>query len=74
MDTNVRKTWEVSPNDFELKNATWQPFVESIVAKVSVGLGVDANGKGVSAELYKMLLYYEGAMFKPHQELVSAHA
>jgi len=36
--------------------------------KVSAGLGVDASGKGVSAELYKMLLYDNGAMFKPHQE------
>jgi hypothetical protein len=68
VDTSVRKTWEVSPGEFELKNPAWQPFVESIVAKVSAGLGVDAAGKGVTAKLYKLLLYEEGAMFKPHQE------
>jgi hypothetical protein len=68
VDTGVRKTWEVSPGEFELKNPAWQPFIESIVAKVSAGLGVDAAGKGVAAQLYKLLLYEEGAMFKPHQE------
>jgi hypothetical protein len=68
VDTTVRKTWELSPRDFELKNPAWEPFVKSIVVKVSSGLGVDAAGNGVSAELYKMLLYDEGAMFQPHQE------
>jgi hypothetical protein len=70
VDENVRKTWELSASDFELRNLAWQAFLESIVAKVSAGLGVDATGKGVSAELYKMLLYDKGAMFKPHQERV----
>lgn len=71
LDTSVRKTWEVSPNEFELRNPAWQTYVQTIVAKVSCGLGVDATGKGVVAELYKMLLYEEGAMFKPHQDHVS---
>ncbi|KAH6672517.1 hypothetical protein B0J14DRAFT_74998 [Halenospora varia] len=68
VDTRVRKTWELSPSDFELRNPAWKKFVNSIVAKVSEGLGVDATGTAVSAELYKMLLYDEGAMFKPHQD------
>ncbi len=68
VDTTIRKTWELSPQDFEIMNPAWIPFVETIVAKVSAGLGVDAAGKGVSALLYKMLLYVKGAMFKPHQE------
>jgi hypothetical protein len=68
VDSSVRKTWELSAGDFQIRNPAWKPFLESIVAKVSAGLGVDATGKGVSAELYKMLLYDEGAMFKPHQE------
>lgn len=68
VDNTVRKTWELSPSEFEIRNPAWHPFLESIVAKVSTGLGVDSSGKGVSAELYKMLLYDEGAMFKPHQE------
>jgi hypothetical protein len=68
VDTNVRKTWEISPSDFELRNPAWEPFLQSIVTEAAMGLGVDATGKGVSAELYKMLLYDKGSMFKPHQE------
>jgi hypothetical protein len=68
VDTSVRKTWEISPGDFEIKNPAWPSFLRDIVKKVSAGLGVDPAGKGVSAELYKLLLYDEGAMFKPHQE------
>ncbi|RDL31044.1 uncharacterized protein BP5553_09833 [Venustampulla echinocandica] len=68
VDKSVRKTWELSPPDFELRNPAWGRFIESIVAKVSAGLGVDEADKEVSAQLYKMLLYDEGAMFKPHQD------
>lgn len=68
VDSTIRKTWELSPSDFEIRNPAWQRFLESVVAKVSIGLGVDSTGNGVSADLYKMLLYDKGAMFKPHQE------
>jgi hypothetical protein len=68
VDESVRKTWEVSPADFSITNPAWDDFLQSIVKSVSKGLGVNSNGLGVSAELYKMLLYEEGAMFKPHQE------
>jgi hypothetical protein len=65
VDDSVRKTWELSASEFEIRNSAWGAFLEGIVEKVGKGLGV---GKGVRAELYKMLLYDEGAMFKPHQE------
>jgi hypothetical protein len=68
VDTSVRGAWEISPGDFEMRNPAWQPFLQGVVTKVSAGLGVDATGNGVSAELYKLLLYDEGALFKPHQE------
>jgi len=68
VDESVRKTWQLSPDEFELRNPAWVPFLKSIVAKVSAGLGVDTTGEGVIAELYKLLLYDEGALFKAHQE------
>lgn len=68
VDTKVRRTWEISPAEFQLRNPAWNTFIKSIVAKVSAGLGIDAASRGVRAELYKMLLYEKGAMFKPHQE------
>ena len=68
IDKSVRKTWELSPTDFELQNPAWNSYIETIVARVSSGLGISNCGKGISAQLYKMLLYDEGALFKPHQE------
>lgn len=68
VDTTVRQTWELSAADFELKNPAWQGFLDKLICKVATGLGVNTTGQGVSAQLYKMLLYDEGAMFKPHQE------
>ncbi len=44
VDTRVRKTWEISAADFELKNPAWQKFLDTVVSKVSSGLGVDAAG------------------------------
>ncbi|KAE9367525.1 hypothetical protein N431DRAFT_348602 [Stipitochalara longipes BDJ] len=68
IDENIRKTWELSASSFEIRNPAWENFLQSIVAKVSEGLGIDLAGTGVRAELYKMLLYDKGAMFKPHQD------
>jgi hypothetical protein len=42
--------------------------------KSAMVLVSEACGRGVSAHLYKMLLYDEGAFFKPHQESVIFHA
>ncbi|TAQ83888.1 hypothetical protein B7494_g7785 [Chlorociboria aeruginascens] len=68
VDTSVRNTWEISPGDFELKNPLWSKVITEITTKVSAGLGVDSAELRVSAQLYKLLLYEEGAMFKPHQD------
>ena len=68
----VRKMWEFSLRDFDITNPVWKTFSDSIVAKLSAGLGADAIRDGVSAELYKMLLYDRGSMLKQHQEWVLA--
>lgn len=68
IDTSVRKTWELSPTQFELRNPMWQSLINTITQQIGQGLGIDASGKGVKADLYKMLLYEDGAMFKAHQE------
>jgi hypothetical protein len=71
MDDSVRKTWEISRADFTITNPAWQRFIHSVARKVSASLGINVAGKGVSAELYKILLYDKGTMFKPHQEYVA---
>lgn len=70
VDVKVRKTWELSKDEFRITNGAWYPFLQDVVSKVSAGLGISSTGKDVTAELYKPLLYDEGAMFKPHQECV----
>ncbi|TIA52683.1 hypothetical protein D6C79_01885 [Aureobasidium pullulans] len=65
VDTSVRNTWELSPDRFSLSEH-WQPYVDSLMALVCDELGV--RGDGIRAELYKMLLYEKGAMFKRHAD------
>lgn len=68
VDTSVRKTWELSKEDFEMKNPAWNTYVQSILNKVGTGLGFHATSDSISAQLYKLLLYEPGAMFKAHQD------
>lgn len=44
-------TWTLPADDFEIQNPAWEWFLESVVKKVSAGLGVDSSGKGVSVKL-----------------------
>ncbi|CZR55675.1 uncharacterized protein PAC_05563 [Phialocephala subalpina] len=55
VDMSIRETWELSPENFEIRNPAWIPFLNTVVAKVSTGMGVDATGKSASAELYKTM-------------------
>jgi hypothetical protein len=68
----VRKMWEFSLRNFDITNPVWKAFSDSIVAKLSAGLGADAIRHGVSAEVYKLFLYDKGSMLKQHQEWVLA--
>ncbi|KAL9593533.1 MAG: hypothetical protein Q9219_007506 [cf. Caloplaca sp. 3 TL-2023] len=67
VDESVRKTWELDPHEFQLQNPDWDPHVQTIArdAAKQLGISVETN---VTAELYKLLLYEEGAMFKAHQD------
>jgi hypothetical protein len=53
------------------QNPAWQPFPDSVVERATVGLGVDVNGKAVTAELHSLSLYEKGAVFKGETESVS---
>ncbi|KAH0022252.1 hypothetical protein KCU78_g5824, partial [Aureobasidium melanogenum] len=65
VDTSFRNTWELNPSQFSLSDK-WQPYVDTLMRSACDGLGVKTND--VRAELYKMLLYEKGAMFKPHAD------
>ncbi|KAG9599234.1 hypothetical protein KCU86_g2691, partial [Aureobasidium melanogenum] len=65
VDTSVRNTRGLSPDRFSL-GEHWRPYVDSITVLERSELGV--KGDGIHAELYKMLLYEKGAMFKRHAD------
>ncbi|KAI9659849.1 MAG: hypothetical protein M1821_001200 [Bathelium mastoideum] len=65
VDESVRKTWEVDANKVGFNNPRWDQFIASIVKDTVGKLGVRDE---VRAELYKLLIYEEGAMFKPHRD------
>ncbi|RAK79282.1 2OG-Fe(II) oxygenase [Aspergillus fijiensis CBS 313.89] len=69
IDTSVRNTWELHSGQFELRRPSWNTLLERVVAGVARELDLDST---VHAELYKMLIYEEGAMFKPHTDTEKA--
>ena len=67
VNESVRKTWEVDPTNFNFSNPDWDVSVQRTARTAAHELGY-AEGASIRAELYKLLLYEEGAMFKAHQE------
>lgn len=70
VDETVRRTWEIDGNKVSFSNKAWHGWLEGVVRTATKELGVVGGPNNVRAELYKMLLYEEGAMFKPHKEYV----
>ncbi|KAI4287667.1 MAG: hypothetical protein L6R35_003073 [Caloplaca aegaea] len=68
VDESVRKTWQIDAANIRILNQDWQLCLNRILERVAEGLGIAGGPSSIRAELYKMLLYQEGAMFKPHQD------
>nr|POF13111.1 hypothetical protein CFP56_10259 [Quercus suber] len=68
VDTSVCKTWELSPDDFELRDPAWDTFSRKVVTRASADLQVDQLGGQVSAELRALQLDEEGSIFEPDQD------
>ncbi|KAI1048312.1 hypothetical protein LB506_002214 [Fusarium annulatum] len=65
VDTSVRKTWELDPEQFTIGGEEWSNYLEEMCELVAQKMGIKTP---VHAELYKMLLYEKGAMFKAHTD------
>ncbi|KAJ9637150.1 hypothetical protein H2199_007436 [Coniosporium tulheliwenetii] len=72
VDTSVRKTWELNYDQFELRNPEWQQYMAQIAKRVADELGILRGTGTFQAQLYKMLLYEKGAMFKAHTDTEKA--
>ncbi|KAJ9651861.1 hypothetical protein H2198_008893 [Neophaeococcomyces mojaviensis] len=68
VDTNVRNSFELNPSQFAFRNPAWSASIDAIVGIVYAELGLTCGRQNVIAELYKLLLYEEGAFFKSHQD------
>ncbi|XP_044723809.1 2OG-Fe(II) oxygenase superfamily domain-containing protein [Hirsutella rhossiliensis] len=65
VDTAVRNTWELDPDQFTFRHSGWPLFLRDLCRDVAENLGINA---AIRAELYKMLIYEKGAMFKAHTD------
>ncbi len=72
VDESVRKTWQLNPDQFELRNPKWPSVMRNVTRQVAQELGC-VEPASVNAQLYKLLLYEKGAMFKPHKEYAVSH-
>jgi predicted 2-oxoglutarate/Fe(II)-dependent dioxygenase YbiX len=66
VDTAVRCTWELDPDQFQLTNPKWDELVATIVEDVQQDLGLET--RKLTAHLYKLLLYEKGGFFLPHRD------
>ncbi|GKT50749.1 uncharacterized protein ColSpa_10930 [Colletotrichum spaethianum] len=65
VDPTVRDTWELDPSHFELRSPRWEADLQKICAIVARDMGIKSP---INAELYKLLVYEKGAMFKAHTD------
>ncbi|KAK7225040.1 hypothetical protein V2G26_013043, partial [Clonostachys chloroleuca] len=63
VDTAVRNTWELDPQQFRFLDHRWHNYVQTLCAHAALDLGINTT---IRCEIYKMLIYEQGAMFKPH--------
>ena len=65
VDETVRKTWELDASQVSCRNPAWIPFEKTLADQVITDIGVQVTAL---AQPYKLLLYEEGAFFKPHRD------
>ena len=65
LDESVRKVWQFSPDQVKIGGKSWTANFDTILQPVIAGLGCE--GRAVSAELYKVLVYDTGGFFLAHR-------
>ena len=66
VDTDVRRTWELDPEQFQLTNPKWDALLATIIGDAQEELGL--KDRKLTAHLYKLLLYEKGGFFLPHRD------
>ena len=65
VDTNVRRTWQIGPDQVSLGGKHWRTTLDRLVALAAEGLGVS---EAVSVKFYKLLVYDKGSFFVSHRD------
>ena len=66
VDTDVRRVWELDPDQFTLSNPEWSGLITEIIEELQCKLGLEDSR--LEAHLYKLLLYEKGSFFLPHRD------
>lgn len=66
VDTSVRNVWQISPRALKIGGKSWPANFQIILSHVTTGLGCPSAG--VSAELYKLLVYERDGFFLSHRD------
>jgi predicted 2-oxoglutarate/Fe(II)-dependent dioxygenase YbiX len=66
VDTDVRRVWELDPEQFQFTNPKWDNLVAKILEDAQQVLGLE--DRKLEAQLYKLLLYEKGSFFLPHRD------
>lgn len=65
VDLNVRRVWQLNPEQFEIAQQTWTPVLDRILQLLKHGLEIESS---IEASLYKLLVYEPGGFFAPHKD------
>jgi hypothetical protein len=66
----VHRNWEIDGRRIKLRHPNWPTVLDGIVSKVCKDLQIAGGTAAVDAQLDRLLVHEEGAMSKPHKELV----
>ncbi len=65
LDTNVRRTWQISADQVRIGGKHWARTLDAILARVAEGLGV---AEPITVDFYKLLVYDQGSFFVGHRD------
>ncbi|KAL4177240.1 hypothetical protein KRP22_002174 [Phytophthora ramorum] len=66
MDENVRKSWQLAPDQVKINNTQWESGMDKLVTTIAQRLGYE--NVPLQCSLYKLLVYGEGGHFLKHQD------
>ena len=66
IDTAVRNSWQIETDKVSIGGLSWDETFGGILEQVTAELGFPEGG--LTAELYKLLIYERGGFFAPHRD------